>query len=72
MAAENFKEAGEIFQDAIEIEDPAKRARYLEDACKQDSELRAEVEALLRSHEKAGDFLEVPAVDSNVTLDGPQ
>ena len=30
MATENFKEAGEIFQNAIEIEDPTERARYLE------------------------------------------
>ena len=70
MATENFKEAGEIFQNAIEIEDPAKRARYLENACKEDPKLRAEVEALLRAHEKAGDYLEAPAVDVNVTLNG--
>ncbi len=71
MATENFKKAGEIFENAIEIEDPAKREDYLENACKADRTLRAEVEALLEAHEKAGDFLEVPAVDSNVTLDGP-
>ena len=70
MATENFNKAGEIFQNAIEIEDPAKRSRYLENACKQDPKLRAEVEALLRAHEKAGDYLEIPAVDSNVTIDG--
>ena len=70
MATENFKEAGEIFQNAIEIEDPAKRARYLENACKKDPKLRAEVEALLRAHEKAGDYLEAPAVDVNITLNG--
>ena len=70
MATENFKEAGEIFQNAIEIEDPAKRAQYLENACKQDPKLRAEVEALLTAHEKAGDYLEAPAVDANVTIDG--
>jgi len=71
MATENFKEAGEIFQNAIEIEDPAKRTRYLENACKNDPKLRAEVEALLKAHEKAGDYLEVPAIDSNVTFEGP-
>ena len=70
MATENFKEAGEIFQNAIEIEDPAKRARYLENACKEDPKLRAEVETLLRAHEKAGDYLEAPAFDVNVTIDG--
>ncbi|MHC4559895.1 MAG: protein kinase domain-containing protein, partial [Planctomycetota bacterium] len=69
MATENFKEAGEIFQNAIEIEDPAKREDYLENACKNDRRLRAEVEALLRAHEKAGSFLEVPIIDADVTLD---
>jgi len=68
MATENFKKAGEIFQNAIEIENPAKREQYLENACEGDEKLRAEVEALLRAHEKAGDYLEAPAVDANVTL----
>jgi len=31
MATENFKEAGEIFQNAIEIEDPAKREQRFSD-----------------------------------------
>ena len=68
MATENFKQAGEIFQSAIEIENPAKRERYLENACKENSKLRAEVEALLNAHEKAGDYLEAPAIDTDVTL----
>jgi WD40 repeat protein/serine/threonine protein kinase len=70
MATENFKEAGEIFQNAIEIDDPAKREQYLKNICKNDPELRAEVEALLKAHEKAGDYLEAPAVGVNVTIDG--
>jgi len=68
MVTENFKEAGEIFQNAIEIEDPTKRAKYLENACKQNPELQAEVETLLSAHEKAGDYLEAPVLDPNVTL----
>jgi len=71
MATENFKKAGEIFQDAIEIEDPAKREDYLENACEGDQKLRAEVEALLRAHEQAGDYLKAPAVDPNVTFENP-
>jgi WD40 repeat protein/serine/threonine protein kinase len=70
MATENFKEAGEIFQNAIEIQDPLKRELYLEDACKEDPRLRAEVEALLRAHEKAGDYLEAPVAEVNITLNG--
>ena len=70
MATENFKEAGEIFQNIIEIEDQAKREQYLENACQGDDKLRADVEALLKAHEEAGDYLEAPAVGANVTLDG--
>ena len=62
MATENFKEAGEIFQNAIEIDDQAEREQYMENACKGDPKLRAEVEALLSAHDKAGDYLESPAV----------
>ena len=69
MATENFKKAGEIFQNAIEIEYPAKRARYLENACKEDPKLRVEVEALLKAHGEAGSFLDVSDGPS-VTLDG--
>jgi len=71
MATENFKKAGEIFQNAIEIEDPAERARYLESICKKNPKLRAEVESLLRAHEKAGDYLEAPAAGANMTQEGP-
>jgi WD40 repeat protein/serine/threonine protein kinase len=70
MATENFNEAGEIFQNAIEIEDPVERARYLENACKNAPKLRVEVEALLKAHEKVGDYLESPVVGENVTLNG--
>ena len=68
MATENFKRAGEIFQNAIEIENPAEREQYLENACKNDQELRADVEALLSAHEKAGDYLEAPVLDPDITL----
>ena len=69
MVTENFEKAGEIFQNAIEIEDAQKREHYLENACKTDRTLRAEVDALIQSHEQAGNFLEIPAIDPNVTLD---
>ena len=68
MATENFEKAGEIFESAIEIENPAKREDYLENACKADGTLRAEVEALLEAHEKAGSFLQAPAAGPSVTL----
>ena len=37
---------------------PAERVRFLADACAGDAALRLEVEALLESHEAAGDFFE--------------
>jgi serine/threonine protein kinase len=44
-----------IFTGAIDLA-PAKRAAYLDRACVGDNALRERVEALLRAHEKAGDF----------------
>jgi non-specific serine/threonine protein kinase/serine/threonine-protein kinase len=40
------------------------RAAYLDEACAGDTELRAEVESLLASHEEAGEFIESSAIDS--------
>ncbi len=72
MSTENFKKAGEIFQNAIEIDDPAKREDYLNNACEGDKNLRAEVAGLLEAHEKSGDFLEVSAVAPiSAPIEGP-
>ena len=68
MATENVK-AEEIFHEAIEVSDPGKRSAYLDKACGEDSELRTEVEALLRAHEEAGDFLKAPALAPDATLE---
>ena len=73
MATENFEKAGEIFQNAIEIENSEKRQRYLDNACRNDRALRSEVDALIKSHEQAGDFLEGPGVEANnpAQIEGP-
>jgi eukaryotic-like serine/threonine-protein kinase len=48
-----------LFGDAVER--PAgERAAFLGKACEGDSELRDEVESLLRAHDQAGDFLARP------------
>ena len=52
-----------------ELLDPVERAEYLAQACQGDEKLRGQVDALLKWHEEAGDFLESPALDPNVTLD---
>src|SRR5579871_5490563 len=49
----------EIFSAALERTDPAERAAFLDRACAEPA-LRSRIEALLRSHEGAGDFLAAP------------
>ena len=50
-----------IFFQALDLDDPAERAAYLDKACAGDAALRRRIEALLESHAKVGDFLDVPA-----------
>ena len=52
----------EIFTAALDRYSPEERRAYLDEACGNDLELRRRVEALLQSHEDAGDFLERPAL----------
>ncbi len=53
----------DIFLAATDIQDPAARQAYLDEACGDNAALRVAVEALLASHEQAGSFLEKPLVD---------
>ncbi len=46
-------------------ERPERRAAYLDEACRDRPELRAEVESLLRWNEQARDFIERPAIHAN-------
>lgn len=50
----------ELFLQAVQM-DPAERPAFLADACADNTSL-ARVEALLKAHDSAGDFLEAPAV----------
>src|SRR5262245_20240759 len=59
----------EIFLDALEKEDPAERAAYLDAACAGRPALRRRVEDLLRSHQEADTFLDVPAMDQVAAAD---
>jgi serine/threonine protein kinase/WD40 repeat protein len=58
----------EIFNIAADIEDPAERSSYLEDVCKGNHKLRADIESLLRSDRNAGGFLESPPLAANITM----
>jgi serine/threonine protein kinase/tetratricopeptide (TPR) repeat protein len=62
----------ELFAAALEIDDPDRRAAYLDRACGGDHAMRARVEALLRAHEQAGSFLQAPPVAGPPTLDTPR
>jgi hypothetical protein len=62
-----------IFTEALRL--PAKeRAAFLNRACADDENLRRKVEALLRAHERVGDFLETPPIETGTddeTDEGP-
>jgi serine/threonine protein kinase len=56
-----------IFAQALEIESSAERVAFLDRACGANQPLRAEVEALLRAHERSGDLLDLPENLSTTT-----
>jgi WD40 repeat protein/serine/threonine protein kinase len=68
MCAECNKNEEQIYYDALS-KPPSWRQAYLKEACGDDAELLARIEALLRAHEQSGDFLDVPLFDPDVTLD---
>ena len=49
-----------IFIEALEREDPAERAAFLDRACAGDAALRQRVERLLQRHQQADSFLDRP------------
>jgi serine/threonine protein kinase len=49
-----------LFAQALELRTAADRAAFLDRACADNPALRAEVEALLRAHERSGDLLDLP------------
>ena len=51
-----------VFNEAVEITDPAARAAFLNAACKGESALRMRVERLLAAESRAGNFLREPSV----------
>ena len=62
MKPERWQQLDELFHAALERE-PGERAAFLDHACVGDESLREQVEALLAGHEKAGSFIESPAMD---------
>ena len=59
MTPERYQRMGVIFDQALD-QPPEARAAFLDQVCGTDSELRAEVEKLLRHHLDSDDFLVQP------------
>jgi WD40 repeat protein/serine/threonine protein kinase len=57
----------DVFIAALQKGDPAERRAYLDEVCGQQSELRKQVEHLLRLHEGAGSFMQNPVAASAAT-----
>jgi WD40 repeat protein/tRNA A-37 threonylcarbamoyl transferase component Bud32 len=64
------KDIKAIFSEAIEKQAPEEQATYLDEVCGKDTELRSQIEGLLRAYEQAGSFLEISDPEPHVTLDG--
>ena len=60
MEPELWQRITELFDDAMTL-GPKERIAFLEKACEGDRDLRKQVERLVKSHEKSGDFLESSA-----------
>jgi WD40 repeat protein/serine/threonine protein kinase len=61
-----------VFLAALERESAEERAAYLDEACRNDSAIRARVDALLRAHEHAAGFLErPPSPDAGTKTEAP-
>ena len=52
-----------IFDAALDIADPQARRAFVEKACVGNSGLLLAVESLLKSHDAAGSFLDIPAAE---------
>jgi hypothetical protein len=61
MTPDQWRQVTTVFHAAL-AHDQLARASFLEDACRGDAGVRAEVERLLAAHQDAGKFGEVPVV----------
>jgi tetratricopeptide (TPR) repeat protein len=65
-------DAKSIFGQALALLSPAEQAAFLDKACGDDAQMRAEVEALLEAHREAGSFLKDRGAAPVATLDDPR
>ena len=69
MTNELKRRIEDIYHLALEKRAGEERLAYLESACAGDTELRASVDGLLKAHDEAGDFLQAPILEPDITLD---
>ncbi|MBA2501954.1 MAG: protein kinase [Pyrinomonadaceae bacterium] len=67
MKPERFQQIDRILQSALEVA-PEERGALVDKACAGDQELRRAVESLIESHERAGSFIETPALKQDAKL----
>jgi hypothetical protein len=58
-----------IYNAALQKQSEKERSDYLDAVCGNNTPVRARVEALLKAHDEAGDFLAVPDLGPDVTLE---
>src|SRR2546423_15495876 len=61
MHRDRWQQVKEVLHSSLDLA-PEDRALHLELSCGGDAELRAEVESLLASHDRADNFIEIPAL----------
>ena len=72
MTVERFRQIRNVYEAALEVEDPTGRAEFLAQACQGDEDLGLEVGKLLIANECAADFIDGPllgTVDPGVPAD---
>jgi len=62
LKPERWKQVNDLFQSTIERA-PEERSAFLDESCYGDEGMRREVESLLTSHERADNFIELPAFE---------
>jgi eukaryotic-like serine/threonine-protein kinase len=67
MTPERWHKIKGIFDSALQRR-PADRVRFVSEACGDDGALRKEVESLLASHEKSGEFIDSPAYEAAANI----
>ncbi|PYK51952.1 MAG: serine/threonine protein kinase, partial [Verrucomicrobia bacterium] len=61
VTPERWKRVEAVFEQALELPQ-GQRAAFLQENCNSDAEVRREVESLLSSHERAGNFIDQPSL----------